>query len=96
MHKITGIWIEDIEKIEVTEPETPENRCMQAHDHHLDNKGEKVELILEAESTERLEFKKPDDSWLTPKVYKGRKEEDSSRICSLSTDPLPVRAGRGE
>jgi hypothetical protein len=71
--KITRTWVEDIEKIEVTEPEQPgELTYIKRTLTIWTTKGEKVELILEAESAERLEFKKPDDSWLTPKVYKGK------------------------
>jgi hypothetical protein len=77
--KITRTWVEDIEKIEVTEPDNPgEADYVKRYLTIWTTKGEKVELILEAESDDRLEFKKPDDSWLTPKVYKGRTEEDSS------------------
>ena len=37
VHKITGIWIEDIEKIEVTEPERPGELAYTSANHHLDN-----------------------------------------------------------
>jgi hypothetical protein len=70
--KITRTWIEDIEKIEVTDPKTYDEDTFARRELTLwTTNGEKVELILNAESAERLEFKKPDDSWLTPKVYKG-------------------------
>jgi hypothetical protein len=70
--KITRTWVEDIDKIEVTEPDNPgEADYVKRYLTIWTTKGEKVELILEAESAESLEFKKPDDSWLMPKVYKG-------------------------
>ncbi len=70
--KITRTWVEDIEKIEVTEPENPgELTYVKRQITMWTTKGEKVELILEAESADRLEFQKPDESWLSPKVYKG-------------------------
>lgn len=73
VHKITGIWIEDIEKIEATEPERPDGLAYSKRTITMwTTKGEKVELILEAISPDQLEFKQPDDSWLTPKVYKGK------------------------
>jgi hypothetical protein len=79
VHKITGIWVEDIEKIEVTDPERPDADADYKRTISMwTTNGEKVELILEATSSEQLAFKEPNDSWLTPKVYKGRTEEDSS------------------
>ena len=78
VHKITGIWIEDIEKIEVTEPERSDELDYSKRSITIwTTNGEKVELILEAASAERLEFKDA-EGWLFPKVYKGRTEEDSS------------------
>jgi hypothetical protein len=38
--------------------------------------GEKVELIFQADTAKQLEFKKPDESWLTPKIYKGSVEDE--------------------
>ena len=79
VHKITGIWIEEIEKIEAAEPQQIDELAYSKRTITIwTTKGEKVELILEAKSSDQLEFKQPDDSWLVPKVYKGRTEEDSS------------------
>ena len=73
--KITRSWVEDIYKIEVTEPDNPgEFTNTQREISIWTTKGEKVELILQAASAESLEFKKPDE-WLTPKVYKGQSED---------------------
>ena len=78
VHKITGIWIEEIEKIEVTEPEdTGESMHAKRTLAIWTTNGEKVELALEATSAERLAFK-DSEGWLLPKVYKGQTEEDSS------------------
>ena len=70
--KITRTWVEDIEKIEITDPKAYDELSYSQREITIwTTTGEKVELILEAEAAERLELKKPDDSWLTPKVYKG-------------------------
>jgi hypothetical protein len=70
--KITRTWVEDIEKIEVTDPKDYDELAYTQREITMwTTTGEKVELILQAESAGSLEFKKPDDSWLTPKVYKG-------------------------
>ena len=79
--KITRIWIEDIEKIEVQEAKKyDELEFSQCELTISTTKGEKFELILKADTVEQLKFKKPDESWLTPKLYKGsdamRKEEE--------------------
>jgi hypothetical protein len=35
--------------------------------------GEAFDLVLQADTPEKLEFKKPEEpGWLTPKVYKGK------------------------
>ena len=74
--KITRIWIEQVEKIEAEELKPVEELGYSQRSITLwTTEGEKIELILEAETSDQLEFKKPDDSWLTPKVYKGRLEE---------------------
>jgi hypothetical protein len=70
--KITRTWVEDIEKIEVTDPKAYDELSYSQRELTIwTTNGEKVELILTAESAERLELQKPDDSWLTPKLYKG-------------------------
>jgi hypothetical protein len=74
--KITRMWIEGIEKIEATEPWNPQELTYSKRELTIwTTRGEKVELILEADTAEHLEFNKPDDSWLTPKVYNGTGEE---------------------
>jgi hypothetical protein len=79
VHKITGIWIEEIEKIEATEPERLEELAYSKRTLTIwTTNGEKIELILEAKSLDQLYFKQPEDSWLAPKVYKGQSEEESS------------------
>lgn len=71
--KITRIWIEHIEKIEAEEarPLDELGYCQKSITIWT-TKGEKFELILQADTAEQLEFKKQDESWLTPKVYKGK------------------------
>ena len=74
--KITRIWIEHIDKIEVSEAKKYDELDFgQCEINIWTTKGEKFELILQAETAERLEFKKPDESWLTPKLSKGTVEE---------------------
>ena len=71
--KMTGIWIDGIEKIEVRETKKNEEKgCAQRGISIWTTQGEKVELFLQADKIERLEFKKPEESWLTPKVYKDK------------------------
>ena len=39
--------------------------------------GEAFELVLQADTPEKLEFKKPEEQdWLTPKVYQGKSMAD--------------------
>jgi hypothetical protein len=74
--KITRMWIEYIDKIEVKEAthsdELDQSQCEMTI---WTTKGEKFELILQADTAGQLAFKKPDDSWLIPKVYKGQVDE---------------------
>ena len=69
--KITRIWIEHIEKIEV-EDITLHRELGSIHKtlNIWTKEGDKIELVLEADSPEQLEFRKSE--WLTPKVYKGK------------------------
>jgi hypothetical protein len=75
--KITRIWIEHIDKIEVEEAKKYDELDFgQCEMTIWTTKGEKFELILKADTAEQLEFRKPSEGeWLTPKVYKGRKED---------------------
>jgi hypothetical protein len=71
--KITRIWIEHINKIEVTEAKKYDELGFGSSEMTIwTTKGDKFELILQADTVEQLAFKKPDESWLTPKVYKGK------------------------
>jgi hypothetical protein len=73
--KITRIWIEQIEKIEAEDFNAHEEfEFAQRSLTIWTTEGEKYELILQADTPDRLEFKKPPD-WLTPQLYKGRGEE---------------------
>ena len=75
--KITRIWIERIDKIEVQEAKKyDELDYGQCEMTIWTTKGEKFELILQADTVEQLAFKKPDESWLTPKVYKGKSMDE--------------------
>ena len=70
---ITRIWIEHITKIEVTEAKNYDELGFgQCEMTIWTTKGDKFELILQADTVEQLAFTKPDESWLTPKVYKGK------------------------
>lgn len=76
--KITRIWLEHIEKIEVEEVrDFAEPGYAQRGITIWTTGGEKYELILEAETAKQLEFQRPEpESWLTPKVYQGTKGEE--------------------
>jgi hypothetical protein len=75
--KITRMWIEHIEKIEVEEPKTFDELTYGQRNMTIwTTDGEKVELIFQADTAKQLEFKKPDESWLTPKIYQGSVEDE--------------------
>jgi hypothetical protein len=74
--RITRIWIEHIDKIEVEDAKEFDPLEMSKREITIStDNGEKFELILEAHTAEQLEFKKPAD-WLTPKVYHGKSMHD--------------------
>jgi hypothetical protein len=73
--KITRIWIEQIEKIEAEDFNAYEAFAYAQRSLTIwTTEGEKYELILQADTPDRLEFQKPAE-WLTPQLYKGRGEE---------------------
>jgi hypothetical protein len=77
--KVTKIWIEHIKEIEAEEPKTFEGFNHSQRSLMIwTTEGERYELYFQAGTLEALYFKKPDDSWLNPKVYKGSKEDESS------------------
>ena len=69
---ITRVWIEQIEKVEVKESIFDGVDFAVRAIAIWTTKGDKYELNLVSDKVERLEFKKPDETWLTPKVYKGK------------------------
>ncbi len=71
--KVTKIWIEHINEIEVEEPkEFEEFGHSQRSMIIWTREGERYELYFQADALGALEFKKPDESWLSPKLYKGK------------------------
>ncbi len=79
--KITRIWIDDIKKIEVNKVEEfDELELSQCHINIWTTKGEEFELILQAKTAKELEFRKPDESWLSPKLYKGKSMHEEEEV----------------
>jgi hypothetical protein len=71
--KVTKIWIEHIDKIEVQEMMPLESVDYSEKSISIWTKeGERYEISLHADTPSQLEFRKPSEGdWLTPKVYKG-------------------------
>ena len=75
--KMTKIWIEHINKIEVQEIQNPEQvEYLEKSISIWTKEGDRYEISLQADTPTQLEFRKPSEGdWLTPKVYKGNKED---------------------
>jgi hypothetical protein len=77
MLKVTKIWIEHIDKIEMKEILPHEEaEYFEKSISIWTKEGDHYEISLQAETEEQLEFRKPSEGeWLNPKVYKGKKED---------------------
>ncbi len=80
--KITRIWVEDIAKVEVKEPISNGVDFAVREISIWTTKGEKIEFNFVAETAERLEFKNPDESWLSPKCIKAHPRTSRKRRAS--------------
>jgi hypothetical protein len=72
-------YIDKVRKVVIDEVEKGENNELDFSQTSLEiwtEEGDKYELILEAVSADNLKLIKKSDDWLTPKVYKGKEEEE--------------------
>jgi hypothetical protein len=75
--KMTKIWIEQIDKIEVQEIKRLDEvgYCEQSISIWT-KEGERYEISLQADTPSQLEFRTPvQGDWLNPKVYHGQVDE---------------------
>jgi hypothetical protein len=76
--KMTKIWVEHIDKIEVQEVKPLEevDYCEKSLSIWT-KEGERYEISLQADTASQLEFRRPSEGdWLTPKVYTGQVDDE--------------------
>jgi hypothetical protein len=82
--KITKIWIDEVEMIQVVQPKKEKRDSESGIYDESDSEcriivtcsgGEQIEFILSSRYWENLALRETDGDWILPKVYKGSKED---------------------